>query len=1118
MKRKRSFFLRLRELMLLCTLLIGLGATAVAQRSIVKGTIKDGDGQSLPGVSVLVKGTTRGTVSDLNGNYSIDASGKSVLVFSFIGLKTQQVQINGRSIVDVVMVSDNAKVDEVVVTALGIKRERKALGYAVSSIKSEDLVKSGNPVNPLESLYGKATGVRVASTANGPSGGMIINIRNSVALNSASSTRPLFVVDGIPIHDSNSGADRNDRDGRDRGTGINDINADDIESMEILKGAKAAVLYGHEGANGVVLITTKSGKQRKGLGVDFSTAYTFDQAAYLPKLQNEFGTGQNVAIAGLDPSLTDAGGYKYTMVNGTKVPTFFKSDFSFGPKMDGRKMLWWDGQTYDYSPQADNLKDLYQTGHLRTNTVAISNAGDIGSYRASYTNKKFESIVLDAYQDNHVFSFNGNLKVSPKLTLSTTSNYYYTYNHNAPFRMQDGFVTYGIPRDMNTSMMKNHLFDSTGKYWYFRDPAVANQTPGYLMSGVSQEYLWNQSQNVYDETRNHFIESAKLNYQINDWLNLSLQSGFDYTNKLDEVKVKVLRPLSDNYQQGIYSMKETDYMNFYSQALLSFDKKISNDFKVSGNVGSIYQSNTEKYVGTQTSNFLIENWFSMGNSTSAVKSEGEGHSYRDLTYSVLGSGQVAYKDYLFLEFQGRNDWTSILPAANNSYFYPGASISWIASQSLTLPDVIKYAKARASWADVGRPGPRYFGNLAFDVNSYGSVPYENSSSTLPPADFEKAIKEGKMPVENLKPERKREYEVGLEMSFFEKSRFGFELNWYTNNIYDQIIALPVPVSSGVSNIVVNAGNVKNTGVELQLRGKPIVTNDFVWDATLNFSQYKTKVKELAKGIPSLNLWGVTGAQYKAEVGKQYGEIYINGWERDANGTLIVDPATGLYQYDKLHLTNVGHLLPNVNGGFSTNFTYKEFSLGADFDFQFGGTMLSQTNMYLKGNGTGANSLKYRDAARGGLPYYVTTAGKKIQLASHTASVPADSKYNFIFHDGVVLPGVNPDGKANTTLISAQEYYENTYWNGDMSIAEDAIYKSDYISLRRLTFSYQVPKRWLQSTFIRDAKVTLFGSNVAYIYKAVPNVIPESTAGTNEFTEYSGLPGVRSYGFELRFSF
>ncbi|MDP4206236.1 MAG: SusC/RagA family TonB-linked outer membrane protein [Bacteroidota bacterium] len=1121
MKRRKSFFLCLRRLALLYALLIGIGATAFAQKLTVKGSVKDDSGIALPGVSILVKGTTKGTVSDVNGAFTIDADSKGVLVFSFVGLRTQQVPVNGRKTIDVLMRADNTNVDEVVVTALGIKREKKALGYSVSSIKSEELVKSGNPVNPLESLYGKATGVRVASTAGGPAGGMIINIRNSVSLTEGSNTRPLFVVDGIPIHDENSGSNRNDRDGRDRGTGINDINADDIESLEILKGAKAAVLYGYAGANGVVLITTKSGKKKTGLGIDYSTSYTFDRAAYLPKLQNEFGTGSNVAFAGLDPSLTDAAGFKYQMINGVKTPVYFKGDFSFGPKMDGRQVMWWDGQMRAYSPQSNNMDDLYQTGHLRTNTFSFSNGGDQGSYRASYTNKKFESIVLDAYQDNHVFSFNGNLKVSKKLTLTYASNYYYTYNHNAPFRMQDGFVTYGIPRDMNTAMMKSHTVDpSTGTYWYFRDPSIKNQVAPFLMSGVSQEYFWNQSQNVYDETRNHFIQSAKLNYEINNWLSLMVQSGFDYTNKLDEVKVKVLKPLAEDYQQGIYSVHQTNYMNFYNQALLNFDKKINDDFRVSGNAGAIYQANTIKFVGTETRNFLIENWFTTGNSSNAVKSEGSATNQKDLTYSVLGSAQVAYKDYLFLELQGRNDWSSILPPKNNSYFYPGASLSWIASQSLTLPDYIKYAKTRLSWADVGRPGPVYFGNLGFDVNSYGSIPYENASSTLPPADFATGIALGKLPPENLKPERKREFEAGLEMNFFENSRFGFEFNVYKNNTYNQIIALPVPASSGVSAITLNAGDVQNTGMELQLKGKPIVTHDFVWDATLNLAQFKTKINKLGQGLSVKPLWGVTGAQYVAQVGHEYGEIIISPWQRDSNGNFIVSQSSGIYLFDKdaNHQKTVGHLLPDVTGGLGTNFTYKGFSLGVDFDFQFGGTMISQTNMYLKGNGTGAASLKYRDEARGGLPYYVNTNGEKIKLDSHTTAVPADSKYSFIFHDGVILPGVTPDGATNTKLISAQEYYNNTYWNGDMSVTEDAVYKSDYISLRRLTLAYQLPRTILNRTFIRDARVTLFGNNVAYVYKAVPNVIPESSAGTNEFTEYSGLPGVRSFGFELRFSF
>ena len=1114
MNHKMKWFTK--YLFAFAVLLVGVGMVAAQELNVSGNVTSSEDGAPLPGVSVLQKGTTNGTVTDNDGNYRIAVPRGSVVVFSFIGMQKQEIAASATTI-NVVLEPETTGLNEVVVTALGIKREKKALGYSVSSIKSDELVKSGIPVNPLTSLYGKASGVRISGTANGPTGGMVINIRNSVSLNESSSTRPLFVVDGIPIFDENTGMNRNDRDGRDKGTGINDINAEDIESIEILKGAKASVLYGYAGANGVVLITTKSGTKKKGLGVEVNSSFTWDNVAYFPELQDEFGSGSSVGAALPDPNLTDADGFKYKVINGTKTPVYYGNGAAgFGPKMDGRNILWWDGQMRPYSPQPDNFKEIFQQGHLRTNGFSLSNAGDLGNVRLGYTNKKFTSTVIGAYQDNHIFSFNGKLNVSEKIKVDYISNYYYTFNHNAPFRMQDGLVTYGINRDMKPELWKTNIFDETGTYWYFRTKEKS-EAAGGLVGKLGSEYFWNQTQNDFDETRHHLLQSVNANFEFTDWLSLTLRSGFDMTRKLNEVKKRVIKPLGEDSSQGYYSVEERNIMSFYNNLYLNIDTKVNDDFAFNGLIGAVYENFSDRYVKSLTTNFLVENWFSLGNSSKDVKSEGSGSRKSSVLYGVLASAQLSFRDQLYLELQGRNDWSSILPPKNNSYFYPGASLSWIVSESLALPDVIKYAKLRTSFADVGRPGPIYFGNLAFDINSYGGIAYATSSSSLPPADFETGIAQGKLPPENLKPERKREFEIGFEVNFFEQNRLGFDFAWFKSNTYDQIIALDVPKSSGVNSIITNAGDVQNTGVELQVTGKPLVTKNFQWNTTLNLAKYNTKIVELSNGVEVLPLWGVTGAKMEARVGEQYGEIYINPWKRDDAGNLVV-ASNGVYEFDKEQQVKVGKQIPDLTGGFNTNFAFKGVYLDFDFDFQFGGTLISQTNMYLKGNGTGVESLKYRDEARGGLPYYVNTSNKKILLPSHTAAVPADSKYNFILHDGVILPGVKSDGSANDILIAAQEYYERTYWQGYMDITEDAIYKSDFIALRRITFGYELPRKFVDKTFFTKIRLSVFGNNIAYLYKDVPNVTPESYAGTNEFTEYSGMPGVRSIGCEIKLGF
>ena len=429
---------------------------------------------------------------------------------------------------------------------------------------------------------------------------------------------------------------------------------------------------------------------------------------------------------------------------------------------------------------------------------------------------------------------------------------------------------------------------------------------------------------------------------------------------------------------------------------------------------------------------------------------------------------------------------------------------------------MNYGKVRASWADVGRPGPRYYGNVDFSLSSYGGQATMSVPSYLPPADFASA--NGSFPEPNLKPERKREYEIGLEGAFLPGNRIGLDFSFFHNNTYDQITKLTVPSSSGLSEVRMNAGDIAQNGIELSINTKPIVTKDWKWDLGFNLARYTTKVKELGKGIELLEMWGGTGASVRSVPNGEYGEIFIYKYKRDDNGNRIVNQGTGVWEYDKTERVKVGKITPDVIGGLTTSLSYKDFSISAVFDFQFGATLISQSNMYLLGNGSGKESLKYRDEAHGGLPYYLNTSGQRILLDSHSAAVPADSYYPFIMHDGVITPGVTSDGKPNEMLIPAEQYYTKLYWQGDMSMCEDQIYKSDYISFRTLSFNYNLPKSFISKLHIQNARVSAFANNLCYIYKAVPNVTPESGTSTNTFSECSTVPGVRSFGLGLNVSF
>ena len=436
--------------------------TSISQQTgKVTGVVEDEFGP-VAGASVVVKGTTNGSITDMDGNFTLEGvKSGDIIQISFIGYSTQEIKYTGQPALQVKLAEDAQKLDEVVVTALGIKREKKALGYSVSSVKGEELTEAGTPMNAMQALYGKTSGLQLQSTASGPSGGMNIKVRNAISLTEDSSTRPLIVVDGIPIHDENTGQSTNSRTGGDHGTGLNDINPEDIASIEILKGAKAAVLYGSEGANGVMLITTKTGG-KKGLGIDFGINHSWNMAAYLPELQNEFGTGSSAGTAALKEISKD--GF-YTMTDphtGQTVESLWRgSSYNFGPRLDGRQLLWWDGQYHSYSAQKNNQRDLYRTGGQTNVNFALSNGGELGSFRLSYNYRDYNAISYGADNKAHSFSFAADLKANDWIKVKMNTNFSNTKDHNAPYAMQS-FATYGFPREQDVNLIKDMYLTDEG--------------------------------------------------------------------------------------------------------------------------------------------------------------------------------------------------------------------------------------------------------------------------------------------------------------------------------------------------------------------------------------------------------------------------------------------------------------------------------------------------------------------------------------------------------------------------------------------------------------------------------------------------------------------------------
>ncbi len=1104
----------MRKIILLVALCFALIGSVYAQQTVT-GIVTDEEGLGIPGVSVMEKGTVNGTITDADGNYTITVKADALIVFSFVGMKTIEESLNGRSVINVTLVTDAIGVDEVVVTALGIRREAKALGYAVSKVDNERILATGTPVNALQSLYGSAAGVQVASTATGPTGGMKINIRNAVSFDSNSTTRPLIVVDGIPIHDQNTQLGADNANGRDYGTGINDINPDDIASFEILKGAKASVLYGSAGANGVVLITTKSGAKGKDLGVSASFTTTWDNVAFLPEIQNQYGTGRS-------PSTTVTDDQGFYLVDG--VRTIDNRGQAFGPKFDPSVTLdWWDGTQRPWVAQSESVYDkMYRTGHQYITNVAISSGGEKGSMRFSYTNTDLSPTTLAGSYDKNTFSLNASYKMNDYINISYSGNLFFSKNMNAVTSTTMGAqgITSSLGAysyDIDVDLLNEWMVTPDG-YNYFANPAFTESFSSGRRAVVN--YLWDQTQNEDEFTRLHNIQSLNIDITLNKIFSATIMGGADVTTERSQYRGKLTDPSLIGPASGnVYQDVVRDIRKTYGQALLNFNSDIVDErFNLSGFVGGVVShSYLDRKGARQIGGFVIPNFFSYANMPSGAQPTYQFQNGEDIMYSVMGSVQFAYADQIFIEVQGRNDWSSILPPANNSYFYPGVSATWIASESLRLPEWIDFGKLRVSWADVGRPGPRYFGNVNYGVTASGAGFVLTPPNDLPPMD------ENGIP--NLKPEKKREFEVGLETYLFD-SRLGIDFSYYNSNTYDQIMQVAAPAGMGVSSVRMNAGNVSNKGWELMLKTKPVKARDFSWDVNLTFSGSKTKIVKLDGELTRMTLWNNAGLNAIAEVGGEYGLIYQQkGWnyyinpsdENDPNnGKRIVDASGNNYAYDTKSNKMVGKVLPDLIGGVFSSFNYKSLRFIANIDYSFGSTFISHTETYMLAAGVLKESLPYRDQASGGVQYYMAQDGSGNLYKAPGGNPNGGASY----WDGVLLDGVYTNGTANNKVVAAEDYYYQSYFANGF-FPEDRIFKNDYVALRNIAIEYTVPKKL--SSLVRLSELSLMGfvNNVAYLYKAAPNTIPESTVGTSwssASVASTALPAQRSMGLAVKVKF
>ncbi len=1072
---------------------LGQVQVALAQDRILTGTITSKeDNDPLPGVNVLLKGTSTGTISDGQGRFRLSvptsANGALRLVFSYVGLAQQEIEVGNQSEIKVVMANDLLQLNEVVVTALGVEREKKALGYSVQEVQGSQLVQA-RETNLVNSLSGKIAGVTVVGSPSGVGGSSRITIRGDKSLN-LGNNQPLFVVDGVPISNDFNGNTGRGMTSADYGNGAAVVNPDDIETISVLKGANAAALYGARANNGVILITTKSGKGTKGIGVSVNTNVTFDSPLRLPNYQNVYGQGLNGEFGFADGN---GGGLRDGV------------DEAWGPRMDGQAIAQFSSPTSNglrggdigdpragaaqrqadlatrgsitptpFLNYADNVRDFFQLGQTYNNNVAVSGGNEFGDFRVSYTNLDQRGIVPNTDLKRNTLAFSGGYKLSKKLQVRTAINYIKGNSGNRPS------VQYGTENIM-------YLFNC----WLPRSIDLAAHKD-YWQAGRegTQQFGWNYNyhdnpyfqlyENTNSQTYDRMFGNLLVRYEFTDWLSLQVRAGTDLNN---ERRTRKRAFSTQRFPFGTYRVEDLTFEERNTDFLLNLNKSLGDDWVINANLGGNLMRQRRSDLDVSAPQLLIPGIYNFSNTRVELQTD-EFRSERRIN-SLYGSAQIAYRNSIFLDLTARNDWSSTLPVGNNSYFYPSASLSAVVSDMIELPQVISFAKLRAGVAQVGNDtGP-------FQL----SQPYFNGAPFGTDRTFSES---GQLANPTLKPEISTSIELGTDLRFF-NGRIGLDFAYYNITSRNQILAIPLTNTSGYTSRVLNAGKIKNWGYEATLNLKPIVNETgFNWDVDINFSANRSKVVELADGIGNF----VMASRYvniEARVDQRMGSMYGIGYERvtdesspffgqvinDTRGRPIANPNRIL----------LGNYNPDWLAGVYNTFRYKGLLVGFLFDIRYGGVMYSHTQTVGREGGMISETLEGR--ANG---YDLTQPG-----------------------NGVVAPGVirNADGsfRPNEVRLSAREWH-SAITNG-RRILEDMTYNATFAKLREFKIGYTISNKALGRLPFRDVNLSIVGRNVA-LWTAVPHVDPEtSTVSGDQIVpgvEDVAIPSTRSIGFNLSFRF
>ena len=1037
--------------------LLFAGLQVVLAQKTVTGTVTGAsDSQPLAGVTVLLKGSTIGASTGINGNYTIQVpNNESILVFSFIGFTTQEVTVGSQAVVNVTLAEALLQMNEVVVTALGIKREAKSIGYAATQVNTAQIANSTN-INFGNSLVGKVAGLNVTAPSTGPGGSSKIRIRGQSSFGGNNS--PLIVINGVPINNS---PDVRSSDA-DFGDGLQSINPDDIETMTVLKGASAAALYGYRAKDGVIIITTKTGSKRSGLGIEISSSFIADQVLDFRDFQYEYGQGE----FGLRPGTM--------MVQGNIVPvvdpladTRSTGLWSFGTKFDGEPFMGYDGVEHPYQPFKNTLRAFYDTGINLTNSVALSGGNENGSVRVSFANTDAKGIIPNSSYGKKILDMGTNYKFGEKLTAQVNINYSIEDNLNPPLSTQDMSIPntiWTLPNSTDPRWLENPYKDENGNE--ITHGKFANRTNPYWVIHERHEEV----------KKNRLYGNALLRYQVTPWLFAQGRIGQDWNSTDHNVNgptgTKAFTSAASGFN-GTFGMDNRSNREVNMDFMIGADKKFG-VIGVAGSFGGNSMHSTYQEIATSVTNFYIRDLYTIGNGQ--TKNPSQNYSEKKVN-SLYGTFDLSFKDYLFLNATARNDWFSTLNPESNSYLYPSISSSFLFSQAFAdlMPSWFDYGKIRVAYAEVGGDTSPYTNSLYYTMNANqfnGAYPYGNISGSVSPNP-------------NLKPLKVKEAEIGLELIFLDR-RITLDVAAYKKNTVDEILNVDISSASGFNSTKVNVGKLRNQGIEMLLSLVPVRGQNFIWESGLNYTYNESEVLQLAGGQTKLDVSGAVPwiGQISHEVGQPLGSIRGTDYLRNENGDIILNGG----RFSAGNQVTYGSSVPKHTGGFLNTFTYKAFRLFTQIDFKAGHKFESNSEYNFLRSGHSKGSLVGREG-------------------------------------GVIFDGVydaNPaldvvDWQPNTTPVEAESFYSDY---SSKKVHTPFIYNASFVRFRTLAIGVDLTK-FVSSTFIRGLNINGNINNFFMIKRYTDNLDPECITNSSDNDggiEKAGLPTTRSYGLSLNIKF